>query len=319
MYSNPIAIARGLATYIPGLSQLELALRNRKFGTVSARYCYAVWLRHLTLAGENGLSTHPQVVAELGPGASLGIGLAALLSGAGRYYAFDVVKYVRQTRNLEILDELVALFQKREPIPGESEFPYLKPGLPAYHFPAHILTETRLGEALNPSRLAAIREAVRYIGHKQPHNIQISYFAPWFDPQVLQEQSVDMIYSQAVLEHVDDLAYTYEMMYRWLKPGGFMSHQIDFKSHNTARAWNGHWAYSDFMWKLIRGKRAYLLNRQSYGAHLELCQRFDFEVMCDLKIKNASPVPRKALAPRFKNMSDNDLTTSGTFIQARKR
>jgi hypothetical protein len=81
-----------------------------------------------------------------------------------------------------------------------------------------------------------------------------------------------MTYSQAVLEHVDELASTYQELYRWLKPGGFMSHEIDFRCHRTARKWNGHWAYSDSAWKLIRGVWPYLLSRQPHSTHIELLQ-----------------------------------------------
>ena len=54
---------------------------------------------HLVMAHRSGLSTQPEVVAELGPGDSLGIGMAALLTGAEVYYAFDVVEYASNQRN----------------------------------------------------------------------------------------------------------------------------------------------------------------------------------------------------------------------------
>src|SRR5215813_2064256 len=86
------------ATFVPGVSALPLVRRKlaqRSLGTgggaQSARYCYSVWLRHLLHASANRLNVDPVHVAELGPGLSLGIGLAAILSGVERYYAFDVV------------------------------------------------------------------------------------------------------------------------------------------------------------------------------------------------------------------------------------
>lgn len=44
------------------------------------------------MAYKNGLPVHPDTVAGLGPGDSLGFGLAALISGADKYFAFDVVE-----------------------------------------------------------------------------------------------------------------------------------------------------------------------------------------------------------------------------------
>src|SRR5439155_1152871 len=142
--------------------------------TSSARYCYSVWLRHLVVAAANGFKVPPRVVAELGPGDSLGLGLSMLLSGADRYHAFDVVQHAQVKRN------------------------------------------------------------------------------------------------QAVLGHVDDLASSYRAMRLSIKPDGLLSHTIDFRCHSTARVWHGHWRYSDAVWKLIRGRRSYLLNREPYSAHLRL-------------------------------------------------
>ena len=84
----------GIATYIPGFWPLyDKLYKYISPGTVSARYCYTVWLRHLSIVQGTGLSTTPKVVAELGPGHSIGIGLAALISGAEQYYGLDAVQY----------------------------------------------------------------------------------------------------------------------------------------------------------------------------------------------------------------------------------
>jgi SAM-dependent methyltransferase len=268
------------------------------------------------MAHENELPTKLGIVAELGPGDSLGIGLAALLSNTEKYYAFDVVEHASNQRNIDIFLELVKLFQERENIPEETEFPEVKPYLKSYEFPRALLSDALMREALNPKRIESIKSALLKVNGK---NTPISYIAPWYGSKVLKEESVDMIYSQAVLEHVDDLHYTYERLYRWLKPGGFMSHQIDFRSHGTAKQWNGHWTHGDRMWSVIRGKRPYLLNRQPHSAHIEVMRQCGFEIVCDIKVKDATGVSRKQLAERFKAMSDDDLSTSGAFIQAIKK
>jgi len=98
----------GIASYFPVINRYGAKGTG---GTDSARYCYSVWLRHLVMAKRNGLGPFPRVVAELGPGDSLGIGLAALLSGCDRYFALDVVDHANARSNLEIFDELVELFR----------------------------------------------------------------------------------------------------------------------------------------------------------------------------------------------------------------
>jgi hypothetical protein len=135
-----------IGTFIPGvtlLSPVKRVLARRSLGTGgtdSARYCFSVWLRHLVMAAENGLNTNPKVIAELGPGDSLGTGIAALLSGAEIYYAFDVVQHANVARNLAMLDELIALLRLGTDIPGADEFPVVEPPLSDYRFPSGILT-----------------------------------------------------------------------------------------------------------------------------------------------------------------------------------
>src|SRR5438309_1847591 len=87
-------IAKGLLTYIPPAN----AARQRRAstgGTGSARYCYSVWMKHLTTVQHRGFRIGGSVIAELGPGDTLGTGIAALLSGADRYIALDRVRYAK--------------------------------------------------------------------------------------------------------------------------------------------------------------------------------------------------------------------------------
>ena len=65
----------------------------------------------------------PETVAELGPGFSLGIGLAALLSGSKRLYTLDVVKHWDNEKNLVIFEELIEFFKNKTSIPNNNEYP----------------------------------------------------------------------------------------------------------------------------------------------------------------------------------------------------
>ncbi len=306
------AILAGLATYVPGYDYLKAT-----GGTDSARYCYSVWLRHLRLLHEAGaLHGVPHTVAELGPGDSIGIGLAALLSGAERYYALDVVPYPDLNSNLAIFDELQRLFRERAPVPAGDEFPGMQPELADYAFPHEILGEAGLTAALAPERAADIRAS---LGRVNAPGSRIAYFAPWNDPSVIQGGSIDLIYSQAVLEHVTDMSGVYEAMRRWLKPGGVMSHQIDYRCHGKADTWNGHWTYSDPVWKIVVGRRPYLLNRAPHSEHLRLLRAAGFAVVKERPVQAASELEPRQLAARFRELSERDLTTCGAYVVASAR
>jgi Methyltransferase domain. len=261
------------------------------------------------------LTTPPKIVGELGPGDSVGIGMTALLSGAEMYYGMDVVRHASLRQNIKILDELVDLFRKKESIPDEREFENLKPHLDSYKFPSEILTDERLIDNLSDNRIKQIRNSLEDCDNKMS---MIRYTVPWHSADLIKEGSLDMIFSQAVLEHVDDLHSAYRAMCLWLKPKGFISHQIDFKSHGLIDYWNGHWAISDRVWRLMRGRRAYLLNRQPHSVHLKLLKEAGLEIVCDEKTKMPSKILYEQLAESFKNMHEEDTTICGAFLQAIK-
>lgn len=309
------AILEGGLTLLPGGGRL-FAKGTR--GTDSARYCYAVWLRHLIRTQLHRAKMLDGVVVELGPGDSLGIGLAALLSGARRYIAVDVVRHADITRNLEVFTELVGLFAGRAPIPTSDEFPAVKPDLDVYGFPGTMLDPEWMERNLAPERIAAIAATLRGERRDSGDNPLVSYVDPSGAASLITADSVDMVFSQAVLEHVDDLAGAYGACHAWLKPGGLMSHDIDFKSHGVSREWNGHWVYPDQVWWLLRGHRPYLLNREPWAIHLALMAAAGFEVLSVDRVQRPSRLRQDQLAKRFRGIAEDDMTTAGAFVIARK-
>ena len=306
-------MALGLASLLPWHTRAQTAGAG---GTASARYCYSVWLRHLVLAREHGYADTPRHLVEIGPGATLGVGLAALLSGAEQYDALDLIPFVASPHNLAIFDELLDLFRREADIPAEDEFPAVRPLLPSYAFPRHILPRDLMSETQRPARLRRIRHAI-----EDPTTSEsiIRYHAPWTDGHgLLPLHSCDMILSQAVLQHVDDLAALYGLMASWVTPGGLMSHTVNYASHGMAQVWNGHWEYAETTWRMMRGRRPYLINREPHSTHRRLLDQHGFAVIGQHLYTETGGLTRDRLSPRFRTLSDEDLVTSGAFIQARK-
>lgn len=301
---------KGLSYYVPGFPGLVKKLKGLRASKASARYCYSVWLRHLVAMHQNGLNPKWNVVMEIGPGDSIGVGLSALLSGAERYLALDAVRHTNVADNLSVLDDLVELFDCQAPIPDDAEFPDVKPKLATYTFPDYLI-----GVKMGSDRVQKIRDA---ICDSDADDSCITYLAPYHNTDIDEEGFVDLVISQAVLEHIDDLEAIYRIAYRWLRPEGFVSHQIDYRCHGTSSRWNGHWTYSDLAWKLIRGKRPYLLNREPHSTHLRLLEKYGYEIRAEIRVTTPSPLRRAELANRFKACSEDDLITSGALIQAQK-
>ncbi|WP_242344493.1 class I SAM-dependent methyltransferase [Anaeromyxobacter terrae] len=303
-------VARGLQTCLPGARRSWGATG----GTDGAPYCYEVFLKHLTLSVQAGMAGVPASVAEIGPGDSIGIGLAALLAGADRYAGLDVVPYSLAAHNRRILDELAGYFSERRPNPpwGWPRYDHL---LDARSFPSRILRDESLARSLAPARLDRIRAALEG-GASEP--IRIEYHCPWASAAAIEPETVDWLYSHSVMEHVDGIEAAYSAMSRWLRPGGFVSHQIDLRSHELFPEWNGHWGVSRLTWRLIRGRRAYLINRLPYSAHARAIRRF-FEVRLELLLEEEGGLPAGRLRAPFDRLDDRERRTSGYFVVAVKR
>jgi ubiquinone/menaquinone biosynthesis C-methylase UbiE len=290
-------------------------------GTDSARYCYTVWLRHLSILYKNGFLQVPNTIAELGPGDSIGTGLAGLLSGSKKFYALDVAEHTNIEKNISIFDELVTLFANHSVLPDDNEFPRVFPRLTSYNFPSEIFANNSIEKFLDKSRLQYLRNEIINM-KKQKHSIQ--YMCPWNDPKIIENNSVDVVFSQAVLEHVEDLKETYQIMYRWVKKGGYISNSVDFESHGLSDEWNGHWSFSDLTWKLIKGNRQYLINREPLSSHIQATRDAGFEIISVIPVKTfpsdeyTGTIERDKLSKKFRDISEEDFTTTSAYILAKK-
>jgi hypothetical protein len=304
-----LPLFKGVLTWVPALDAWR---KNHATtgGTDTPRYCYSVWLRHLVTLHRYGFRIVGARVGELGPGDSIGIGLAALLSGANQYLGLDIVPFSANANLETIFEEIVQLYSRRKPIPDHHEFPRVRPRLESYEFPAHLIDWNDF-----LSRAENVRMELRTnLGSGE----FVEYRAPWTSPNEIAAGSLDLIFSQAVLEHVDDLEETYKAMSVWLKRGGYASHVIDFTAHGLAPFWNGHWAYSEFQWRLVRGRREFLLNREPLSTHLTCIKKVGLEVVFLEQNSDGNGLNGQELSERFRRLDAYDLRTSGAVIILRK-
>lgn len=309
------AIVKGMLTWIPGL-QRAFFDPTTGGGASSAAYCYGVWMKHLVLLRHHGMRDIPRAVLELGPGESVGTGVATLLSGTERYIAIDAVAHMRPENNAAVLRDLVRLFRERAPRPVAG-WPQIDSLLDARLFPSDILEEGLLEATLAPERLQRIEHAVDAVAGDHPDPM-LEYHT-WSSLQPVPDASIDLAFSHVVMTQVTDIGDVYARFGRWVRPGGWMSHQLDLSSLGTADEWNGHLAYSDLEWKIIAGRRPYFLNREPLATHLALIGRNGFALVAVLRYRPGGGISRAELAPRWSGISDDDLATDTAFIIARKR
>jgi hypothetical protein len=301
-------IAKGALTWVPPLN----TWRKRRLstgGTDNPRYCYAVWLRHLVTLNRWGFDVRSARVAELGPGESTGTGFAALLSGAASYTGLDVVAFFPRNAE-EIFETLVKLFREKAPIPNDDEFPRVKPRIESYEFPDHLIEWPGFND-----RVQQLRAEIKAGLHSGP---MMSYHAPWTSVEDILPGSLDLVFSQAVLEYVP-IHKAYGAMSTWLKSESYASHVIDLSAHYLSPYSNGHWAYSDWQWYLANGKREASLNREPLSTHVTCANTNGFEVIWLHKDRTTKGLRSDELSARYRSMDTGDLETRGATIILKKR
>jgi len=133
----------------------------------------------------------------------------------------------------------------------------------------------------------------------------------------LKSGSFDLIYSQAVLEHIrlDEFVITMIECKRLLKSGGVMSHVIDFKDHiggglNNLR-------FSDTIWEKdwFAFESGFYTNRLRLSEVINICKRIGFEVRINKINKwDSLPIKYKYLDNRFRKFTNDELIISGAHL-----
>jgi hypothetical protein len=292
-----------LSFYVPSLRTFHQPLPA---STATAEYCYSMFLRHLSYVTPLR-PTMPAVVAEFGPGSSIGMGLAALIAGARTYYGLDIVDHTDRQRNLEIFDRLAALFRAQTPIPADGVNADTFPLPASWAFPDALAADAQA--LFSDARLAAIRAdladgAERFVRMR----------APWTSRSLTDAGGVDWIMSQSVLMYVDDPAAVIDNFKLWLAPDGVMTHEIDYTCSALTRHWNGHWALSDLTMRMMRGRRPHLLNRLPHSAYVRLFEERGYRIAVERRDRRDPALPARRFAAEFRDMSAGDQETAEGFL-----
>jgi hypothetical protein len=82
--------------------------------------------------------------------------------------------------------------------------------------------------------------------------------------------------------------------------------------------WNGHWTYSDLEWRLVRGGRRFLLNREALSTHITCAEKVGFKVLLVKREYDDSGFNRQALSQRYSGLEDEDVRTRSAMLILRK-
>jgi SAM-dependent methyltransferase len=132
--------------------------------------------------------------------------------------------------------------------------------------------------------------------------------------------TVDLIFSQAVLEHVrkHEFLDTMRECSRVLIPEGVASHRVDLKDHLGGSLNN--LRFSERVWESEFFVRSgFYTNRIRFSEMIALFEDAELIVeICEVRRWEHLPVKRSSLSKSFLCFSDEDLTVSGFDVLLRK-
>lgn len=240
------------------------------------RYAYDVFKNHFDKVTFSRKSEN-FVVLELGPGDSLFSAMIAYAFGASSIYLVDV-------------DDFVSSDMK----PYFSMANYLK---------ENGLITPKMVDATSLKRLLELCNA-KYMT------------SGILSLRTIPDQSVDFVWSQAVLEHIRRSGFTSMMteLRRVIRTDGICSHCIDFRDHlggalNNLRFSERFWE-SDFI-----AKSGFYTNRIRYSEMLEIFEQSGFNIEAtEVEFWDKLPTPRSKLSSEFMHLTDEELFVSVTDV-----
>jgi SAM-dependent methyltransferase len=128
----------------------------------------------------------------------------------------------------------------------------------------------------------------------------------------LPSESVDLVTSRSVMEHVANPADAYKAMARALRPGGVLHHDIDFTAHDADQ-----FAFYRRP-QVAPGGALDGLNEMRLSDHVAILRGLELEVTVKRQQRNPGTIDRTTLAPRFASYEDADLLTTRAVLVARK-
>ena len=138
--------------------------------------------------------------------------------------------------------------------------------------------------------------------------------------RAIDDESVDFVFSQAVLEHVrkHEFLDTQRELARILKPGSVCSHRVDLRDHlggglNNLR-------FSTRVWESpLFASSGFYTNRIGFDEMTALFRQAGFSVeVTDLRRWEQLPIARRQLADEFRDIPQDTLCVCGFDVLLRK-
>ena len=240
-------------------------------------YAYGVFKDHFEQASQEKFLEPGFVSLELGPGESLQSALISNSFGSSKAYIVDVARFAIE-------------------------------GLQPYTDMANFLRAKNL-EVANFDSAQTIDEVMDSCGG--------CYLTSGLSSlQSIEDNSVDFIWSHAVLEHVrrHEFLDTMRELRRIIKDDGVCSHQVDLKDHLELSLNN--LRFSEKIWESgMMANSGFYTNRVRYSQMLAMFESAGFEIMTSKPRRwDSLPLKRSKLNKQFQDIPEEELCIRGFTV-----
>jgi hypothetical protein len=249
-------------------------------------------------------------VCEFGPGDSVAIGLLYMIIYKSEYIAFDAHPYLDESISLEACRKALKYLKKIDSLESLS----------------HLLESNRFNESINLKGLFDYLEKellpkIRGVSDEDVKNAlsEIKYFAPYDLDDHQMKYRFDLIYSQAVLEHCDNLSEIYNFQKSNLSGHGISYNHIDFKSHGTSFRWNGQYGLSNKVYKSLEKSNTFQwINRMPISHHEYLIKKEGLNLFDIIKFKLSDGISMESVSEDMKPFVRDfeDLNTHSSIVMS---
>lgn len=205
----------------------------------------------IELIDQSAVDINNKTVLELGPGKTPDILYCLLLLGAERVIGLDTSNYLKS--NSLILEN--------------------------FRYTNYWLEKAILNKTLSIKknlRIGRYKDKIKIPDSEMKYDI---YDGKKFD---IKDNSIDIIVSKSVLEHVRFFEEVINETFRVLKPGSISCHLIDLRDHYTfknKKDWLRFLRYTESLWNLMASNRSSWCNRLRASEWNDLFSKAGFEVV----------------------------------------
>lgn len=283
IYNKFDCVVRFLYTQIPIVRNIIRKILFWKIYTSDFNRIDDVFIELDETFNQYGITLKDKQIVELGPGNSIALALNCLCNGAQKYQMVD--KYPRIFKNdkqTESILKQITYFEKKY--------------------------GCNLNDFVNKTTLEFNQEKLTYVKNSVE------------DLKTISSDSIDLILSISVFEHVKDVETSFQEMNRILKTDGVMYHKIDLRDHYNFNKPFKFLKYSDFLWNNFLTKEGFsYTNRLRVNDFKNILAKHGFEI---IELENdifEGDLPNKGqLNERFSNKDNDDLKVIGMTILAKK-